>query len=221
MLGVDVSIWLNKALFSSPEIYQFFHLDPKVTVGPVIESYLNSMHSLFIANDIELLFVLDSARNPLKAATNIARKKISDAAQIEMTNLINTHDSEHLRKINFFKKKALYVREDIVVGFVSWCDSKQLKYVCAFMEAEWELCRQEADGIIDGIVSDDSDCLVLGCKLAIQQLDKGSHPAGLNCSFVRRESWVNIVSDVMPDPTLSELSDFAVLMGVDYLDRAH
>ena len=71
--GVDVSIWLNKALFSSTEIYQFFHLDPKVTVGPVIESYLNSMHSLFIANDIEILFVLDGARNPLKAATNIAR----------------------------------------------------------------------------------------------------------------------------------------------------
>ena len=72
-LGVDVSIWLNKALFSSPEIYQFSNLDPKVNVGPVIESYLNSMHSLFIANDIEILFVLDGARNPLKAATNIAR----------------------------------------------------------------------------------------------------------------------------------------------------
>ena len=138
-----------------------------------------------------------------------------------MTNLINTHDSEHLRKINFFKKKALYVREDIVAGFVSWCDSKQLKCVCAFMEAEWELCRLKVDGIIDGIVSEDSDCLVLGCKLAVQQLDKGSDITGLNCSFVRRESWVNIVSDVMPDPTMSELSDFAVLMGVDYLDRAH
>ena len=100
------------------------------------------------------------------------------------------------------------MREDIVAGFVSWCNSKQLKYVCAFMEAESELCRLEAGGIIDGIVSEDSDCLVLGCKLAIQQLDKGSDPAGLNCSFVRRESWVNIVSDVMLDPTMSELSDF-------------
>ena len=83
-----------------------------------------------------------------------------------MTNLINTHDPEQLGKINIFKKKSSYVREDIVAGLTSWCDSKDLKYVCALMEAEWELCRLE--GIIDGIVSEDSDCLVLGCKLVIQ-----------------------------------------------------
>lgn len=108
--------------------------------------------------------------------------------KIEMTNLMNTHDPEHLRKINIYKKKALFVREYIVAGFISWCDSKQLNYVCAFMEAEWELCRLEADGVIDGVVFEDSDCLVLGCELVIQQLDKGSDPVGLNCSFVRRQT---------------------------------
>ena len=221
ILGVDVSIWLNIALFSSPEIYHCFHQDPKVTVGPIIESYLNSMHSLFVANNIKILFVLDGARNPLKASTNTARKKKSDDAKIEMTNLMNTHDPEHPRKINIYKKKALYVREDIVAGFISWCDYKQLNYVCAFMEAEWELCRLEADGVIDGVVSEDSDCLVLGCELVIQQLDKGSDPVGLNCSFVRRQTWLDLVSGVIPDPTMSELSDFAVLLGVDYLDRAY
>ena len=220
ILGVDVSIWLNKALFSSPEICHSFHQDPKIAVGSNIEPYLNSMHSLFLDNDIKILFVLDGARNPLKAATNSARQKMSDNAKTEMTNLINTHDPEHMRKINIFKKKSLYVREDIVADFISWCDSKHLKYVCAFMEAEWELCRLEADGIIDGVVSEDSDCLVLGCKLVIQQLNKGSDPLGLNCSFVRRQTWVDLVSGVIPDPTQSEFSDFAVLLGVDYLDRA-
>ena len=217
ILGVDVSIWLNKALFSSPEIYHYFHQDPKVTVGPIIESYLNSMYSLFLDNDIKILFVLDGARNPLKAATNSARKKISDNAKMEMTYLINTHDPEQLRKINILKRKSLYVREDI---YISWCDSNDLKYVCAFMEAEWELCRLEADGIIDGVISEDSNCLVLGCQLVIQQLNKGSDPLGLNCSFVRRQTWVDLVSGVIADPTLSEFSDFAVLLGVDYLDCA-
>ena len=140
---------------------------------------------------------------------------------MEMTNLMNTHDPDNIRKVNFYKKKALYVREDIIAGFVSWCDSKQLKYVCAFMEAEWELCRLEADGIIDGVVSEDSDCLVLGCKLVIQQIDKGSDPLSLNCSMVTRKTWVDFVSEVIPEPTMSELSDFAVLLGVDYLDRAY
>ena len=201
--------------------HHYLHQDPKVNVGPIIESYLNSMHSLFVANNIKILFELDGARNLLKASTNTARKKKCDDMKIEITNLMSTLDPEHLRKFNIYKKKALFVREYIVAGFISWCDYKQLNYVCAFMEAEWELCRLEADGVIDGVVFEDSDCLVLGCELVIQQLDKGSDPVGLNCSFVRRQTWVDLVSWVIPDPTMSELSDFAVLLGVDCLDRAY
>ena len=78
ILGVEFSIWLNEALFSSPEIYHYFHQDPKVSVEPIIESYLNFMYSLFLDNDIKILFVLDGPRNPLKVATNSARKKISE-----------------------------------------------------------------------------------------------------------------------------------------------
>ena len=173
-------------------------------MGFIIESYLNSMFSLFFDNDIKILFVLDGARNPLKVATNSARKKIGDNAKVEVINLIYTHDPEQLRKINIFKKKSMYVREDIVAGFTSWCDSKDLKYVCVFMEAEWELCRLESDGIIDGFVPEDSDCLVLG---VIQQLNKESGPLGLNCSFVTRQTWVDLVSGVIADP-LSVTSHF-------------
>ena len=194
ILGVDTSVWLNKASFSCPEFCHYFYQEPHVTVQPIIESYLNSMLLIFTSNDIKLLLVLDGARNPMKALTNKRRKNKSDLAKVEMTNLINTLDSENIKLINQFKKKAVYVREDVVAGFFSWCHKKSLKYVCAFMEAEWELSRLEADGIIDGVVSEDSDCLVLGCKLVVQLLNKGADPLGLNCSFVRRETWVNLVS---------------------------
>jgi exonuclease 1 len=171
ILGVDTSIWLNKAIFSCPEFCHHFHQVPHVSVEAIIEAYLNSMHSLFISNNIKLLFVLDGARNPLKAMTNESRKKKSDAAEREMTNLIITGDPDNMRAINQLKKKAVYVREDVVAGFINWCDKKSLKYVCAFMEAEWELSRLEADGIIDGVVSEDSDCLVLGCETVVQLLN--------------------------------------------------
>ena len=54
---------------------------------------------------------------------------------------------------------------------VLWCDVKGVRYVCAFMEAEWDLCRLEMDGIIDAVASNDSDCFVLGCSTVIQLLD--------------------------------------------------
>ena len=80
---------------------------------------MDLMLSLFEKNSIKLLFVLDGARNPLKADTNPARKKSSDHAHFEMMNLINTINTDNIRRINQLKKSSVYVREDIVAGFVS------------------------------------------------------------------------------------------------------
>ena len=81
-------------------------------MGLIIESYLNSMYSLFLDNDIKILFVLDGARNPLKAATNSAHKKISDDAKMEMTNLMNTHDPEQLRSTHMVIQNTEYKIEN-------------------------------------------------------------------------------------------------------------
>ena len=88
-------------------------------------------------------------------------------------------NTDSIKRIN-----QLYVREDIVAGFVSWFTRKNQRVVCAFMEAEWELMRLESDGIIDGVVSEDSDCLVLGSKLVVQLLDKSAAPSDCNCTLV-------------------------------------
>ena len=221
ILGVDASIWLNKAIFASAEISLLFHQEPRVTVGHLIDQFFDRLLSVFEANNIKILFVIDGARNPLKAMTNDARKKKSSEATEEMLNLISSGDFENMRRITALKKKGVYVREDILADFVRWCSRKGIKYVCAFMEAEWELCRLEKDGVIDAVVSEDSDCFVLGCQSLIQLLDIKVDPLGPNCSMTTGRCWVDYVANVIPDPSSSELADFAVLLGVDYLDRAY
>ena len=85
----------------------------------IIDMYMDSLLSVFEANDIKLLFVLDGSKNPLKKDTNVARKKKSDDAYSEMLDLIKTNDTEKRKRINQLKKQALYVREDVVAGFVA------------------------------------------------------------------------------------------------------
>ena len=220
-VGIDASIWLNKAIFSSPEIGLLFHQLPSVSLGHLVGQYFDRLHSVFDANNIRVLFVLDGARNPLKAATNELRKKKSSDATKELLELIKSGDQEQLKKITALKKRGVYVREDILGEFVRWCERKGIKYVCAFMEAEWELSRLENDGIIDAVVSEDSDCFVLGCKIMIQLLDINIVHSEVNCSKVTGECWYEYVSTILPNPSRSEMADFAVLLGVDYLDRAH
>ena len=170
ILGVDASIWLNKAIFASAEISLLFYQEPRVTVGHLIDQYFDRLLSVFEANNIKILFVIDGANNPLKAMTNEARNKRSFEANKEMLNLIIAGDIENLRRITASKKKGVYVREDILADFVSWCSKKNIKYVCALIEAEWELCRLKRDGVIDAVVSEDSDCFVFGCQSLIQLL---------------------------------------------------
>ena len=37
ILGIDASIWLNKAIVASSEISLLFHQEPRVTVGHLID----------------------------------------------------------------------------------------------------------------------------------------------------------------------------------------
>ena len=93
--------------------------------------------------------------------------------------------------------------------------------VSAFMEAEWELCKLESDGVIDAVASEDSDCFVLGCTNIIQLIDINASTTDPNCTIISGNRWSDYVNDILPDATLSEMADFAVLLGVDYLDRAY
>ena len=88
-------------------------------------------------------------------------------------------------------------------------------------EAEWDLTRLELYGVIDAIVSEDSDCFVLESKVLIQLLDINIAPDGVNCSAVMGSCWHEYVNKILPNPSTAEKANFAVLLGVDYLDRAY
>lgn len=89
------------------------------------------------------------------------------------------------------------------------------------MEAEWELIRLESDGIIDGVVSEDSDRMVLGSKLVVQLQNKSAAPSDCDCTLVYGTHWYDLIDqDVISSPRIAERADFAVLMGCDYLPRA-
>ena len=74
ILGIDASIWLNKAIVASSEISLLFHQEPRVTVGHLIDQFFDRLLSMFESNNIKFLFVIDGARNPREALTNDARK---------------------------------------------------------------------------------------------------------------------------------------------------
>lgn len=86
------SIWISKAIFASPERSVLFHQESKVTVGHLIDICFHSLLTVFKANNIRILFVLDGARNRPKASTNEARRKKSLDASEELVESIASGD---------------------------------------------------------------------------------------------------------------------------------
>ena len=118
VVGLDASIWLHKSLFSSPEMTMLFHQLPPVSLAHIVDRYFDQLLALFEVNNVTILFVLDGARNPLKAHTNALRQKKYSDASLEMKNLTESGDQNELKTITTLKKKGLHVREDVLDSFV-------------------------------------------------------------------------------------------------------
>jgi exonuclease-1 len=56
--------------------------------------------------------------------------------------------------------------------FIKALRAEGIDYVVAPYEADAQLCYLEREGIVDGIITEDSDLLVFGCKHVIFKLEK-------------------------------------------------
>lgn len=80
-----------------------------------------------------------------------------------------------------------------------------MEYVVAPYEADAQLAFLELAGLVDGIVTEDSDLLVFGCKHVLFKLDSDG-----NCVSIRRERLGSAVEAPMPGWTEKQFREMAV-----------
>ena len=64
----------------------------------------------------------------------------------------------------------MYIRVDIVGHVKKYCDLHGIKYCCAPFEADSQLAQLELDGVVDGVITEDTDLIVLGSRLLLCKL---------------------------------------------------
>jgi exonuclease 1 len=87
-----------------------------------------------------------------------------------------------------------------------------IQYVVAPYEADAQLAYLEKKGIIDGILSEDSDLLVYGAKKLITKLDQHG-----DCIEIRRSDFASCRDMTLAGFTDAEFRLMAILSGCDYL----
>lgn len=88
-----------------------------------------------------------------------------------------------------------------------------MQYIVAPYEADPQLSYLEKHGLVDGIITEDSDLLVFGCRNVLFKLDGDG-----NCVQIQRKDFSKCREYNFSGWTDAEFRQMAILSGCDYID---
>ncbi|KAK6462989.1 PIN domain-like protein [Scheffersomyces coipomensis] len=202
-LAIDTYGWLHRGLVScAQELCQ----DKPTT--KYITSIMNKV-AMLKHFGVEPYFVFDGAALPTKADTANERRSrrveaLRKAQEYEKNNKSSLAWKEYM--------KAACVTSQMAKSLMVEFDNHKIKYVVAPYEADPQMVYLEKIGLVDGILSEDSDLLIFGCNKLITKLkDSGS------CVEICRENFSKVSSlPYLSKYTQEQLRLVAMLSGCDY-----
>ncbi|KAG9247464.1 hypothetical protein BJ878DRAFT_539249 [Calycina marina] len=109
-------------------------------------------------------------------------------------------------------QKAVDVSPEMARLFIDELKKSRVQYVVAPYEADAQMVYLERQGIVDGILSEDSDLLVFGAKCLLTKLDQYG-----NCIEVNKADFSACKEISLTGWSETEFRRMAILSGCDYL----
>ncbi|KAF8472832.1 PIN domain-like protein [Kalaharituber pfeilii] len=111
-------------------------------------------------------------------------------------------------------QKAIDVTPQMARHFIDALIEAKIQYVVAPYEADAQMFYLERMGVVDAIISEDSDLLVFGCKNLITKLSQFGE-----CIDICREDFTKCKEMSFAGWTDAEFRCMAILSGCDYLEN--
>ncbi|KAM0787688.1 hypothetical protein ACM66B_003750 [Microbotryomycetes sp. NB124-2] len=203
-LAVDAYVWLHRGAYSCPE---------QLATGQATTKYVNyAMHRVRMLRHfgVEPYLVFDGAYLPSKSGTEDDRGRRRAEALARATSLVAEGKSSLARDAFV---KAVDVTPEMAYQLIKALRKENVQYVVAPYEADPQLAYLEQKGIVDGVISEDSDLLVFGCKTVLFKLDGEGQ-----CVSICRDDFTRCREYNFSGWTDSEFRQMAILSGCDYLE---
>ena len=153
--------------------------------------------------------VFDGDYLPSKAATEVERAKRREDSKKKGLELyrLNKPSQAHLEL-----QKAVDVTPEMALQLIDELKKIGVRYVVAPYEADAQLAYLEQQGIIQGILSEDSDLLVFGAKRLLTKLDQYG-----DCIEINRADFTACREISLVGWSDADFRRMAILSGCDYL----
>ena len=219
--AVDASSWMHKILLSGSlgsVPARLFHQFPPGNMQYVVDTWLHYTIECLKSFDIKVVLVFDGARNPAKGMEDEARGAAIEENRAELRRIIADRKKNMQKRMLKCMSDSMYVRVDIVGHVKNFCDLHGIRYCCAPFEADSQLVQLELDGIVDGVIAEDTDLIVLGSKLLLCKL----HPINVKsqsekgkCQIVRVPETTSGIEHLSQEARVFS----AMMLGNDYFRR--
>lgn len=161
-LAVDTYGWLHRGLVSCAQ-----ELCQDVPTRKYINSVVKKIEMMRYFG-VEPYLVFDGANLPTKAETAKERKIKREEARAKA----NEYSKKGNRQMAWKEyMKAAGVTPEMAKSIMVELDILEVKYVVAPYEADPQMVYLEHIGMVDGILSEDSDLLIFGCQKLITKLN--------------------------------------------------
>ncbi|OSX60823.1 hypothetical protein POSPLADRAFT_1147031 [Postia placenta MAD-698-R-SB12] len=208
-IAVDAYVWLHKGTYGCA---------PDLATGKQTTRYIDyAMHRVRLLQHyhIQPYIVFDGGPLPAKKGTEADRKKRRDE-NLARANVLAAQ-GKHSQAREYYVK-CIDVTPQMAYQFIKALRAGSVPYVVAPYEADAQLAYLERTGLVDGILTEDSDLLVFGCKQVLLKLDV----VASTVSCISRSDFASMASGSSGGISLFGWSDLqfrhmAILSGCDYL----
>jgi exonuclease-1 len=157
--------------------------------------------------------VFDGDFLPSKAKTEASRsKRREESKRIGLELLRAGKPSQAYSEL----QKAIDVTPEMARHLIEELKKADVPYVVAPYEADAQLVYLERQGLISGIVSEDSDLLVFGAKRLLTKMDQHGQ-----CVEINRRDFCAVREISLTGWTDTEFRHMAIFSGCDYLDSVN
>ncbi|KAF5630881.1 exonuclease 1 [Fusarium sp. NRRL 52700] len=203
VLGVDAYGWLHRAAYCCAlELGQ----------GKPTQKYLHAA-----MNRVRMLrhfgvtpyMVFDGDFLPSKAATEESRETNRNEKKKAAMELLRA--GKPAQATQEFQK-CIDITPEMASALIQLLKKLDIPYVVAPYEADAQLVYLERQGLVNGIISDDSDLLVFGAKKLLTKLDQYG-----NCIEINRKDFCACREVSLTGWSDTEFRRMAIFSGCDYL----
>ena len=140
--------------------------------GKITSHLIGLYHRLtkIMQNDINVFFVFDGKPLELKGKTLEKRKNIKIEAEKKTQEAIDIGDFERASNL---KRRTAKITQEMVEDTKILLEKLGIQYITAKSDGEAQASVMNSKGLIDGVVSQDLDCLLFGVKNLYRNLTFG------------------------------------------------